>query len=59
MSTHYTVESSIPGVKSWGYLPEHEELSKKRAREVVANFRRYKMQVRVTKTVITDTRIKL
>jgi hypothetical protein len=59
MATHYTVESSIPGIKSWGWLPEHGELTKRLARAVVANFRRFKMRTRVTKTVTTKTIVKL
>lgn len=59
MSTTYTVESSIPGIKSWGWLPEHGGITKKRAREVVARFRHFKMRVRVTQTVVSTRRVKL
>jgi hypothetical protein len=59
MSTHYTVESHIPGIKSWGYLPEHERLTKKRAREVVQNFKDHKMRVRVTRTIISTKKVAL
>jgi len=55
ISTEYRVLTHIPGVKSWGYLPEHEGLDLKRAREVAKNFREgpSKMQTRIIKTTET------
>jgi len=59
MPTSYTVESSIPGIKSWGWLPEEGSLTKRQARAVVARYRRHKMRTRVIKTVTTRTIVKL
>ncbi len=56
----YRVESMIPGIKSWGWLPEEGAVTLKRAREIVANYRRYpSTRIRVTKTTTMTRRVKL
>ncbi len=46
----YRVLSHIPGVKSWGWLPEHEDLTLSEARAVRKRFRQHKMHSRIVET---------
>jgi hypothetical protein len=50
LSSHYRVLSCIPNVKSWGWLPEHEELTLEQARKVRDRFRSFNMQTRIIRT---------
>ncbi len=46
----YRVLSHIPGVKSWGWLPENGNLTLRRARVVRERFREWKMHTRIIET---------
>lgn len=50
----YRLETMIPGVKSWGYLPEHEAMTVGAMRLQVKYLKAYStVKIRVTKTVTT------
>ncbi len=56
--TTYRLDTCIPGVKSWGAVPEESAMTAERAREVLTRFKRFpQYRLLLTETTVTTRRV--